>query len=248
MKASPEFLPVIEWWEKDGKQMVTYLAIAAVVVGAWYGWKNHRASKRAAASEALVSAYTAEELEDAVAKFSGTPTEGALKLRLAKNYFDAGRAQEALDVYASLEGRAPDGFADIPAVGKAQCLEALGKFDEAAAAFDAFVQANDKSYLKLTAQLGSARCVAQAGDKAKALASLAALKAAAGDDELAKVRIESTEDCVKRYEKRAEKSLFDAASTAEAAPAKAEEAPKAEAAAKVEDAAKAAVAEPAAAK
>ena len=248
LRTNPELYPLIEWWEKDGKSTVIWLLVAAIAVGGYYGWKNHRAAVKAAAADALVSAYTTEEIEDAVSKFSGSATEGALKIRLAKSYFDAGRYDEALAQYEALDGKTPDGFADIPAVGKAQCLEALGKFDEAAAAFDAFVQANDKSYLKLTAQLGSARCVAQAGDKAKALASLAALKAAAGDDELAKVRIESTEDCVKRYEKRAEKSLFDAASAAEAAPAKAEEAPKAEAAAKVEDAAKAVAAEPAAAK
>jgi tetratricopeptide (TPR) repeat protein len=203
MKVNPEFLPIIEWWEKDGKQLTIYLAVAAIAVGGWYGWKNHKAAVRIAASDALVSSYTTEELEDSVSKFSGTAAEGALKLRLAKSYFDAARYEEALAQYEALCGNAPDGFADVPAVGRAQCLEALGKYGEAAKEFDAFAEANPKSFLKLTAQLGAARSIAQGGDKKKALARLDALKSANKDDQLAKARIEATELAVKRYEKKA---------------------------------------------
>ena len=203
MKVNPEFLPIIEWWEKDGKQLTIYLAVAAIAVGGWYGWKNHKAAVRIAASDALVSSYTTEELEDSVSRFSGTAAEGALKLRLAKSYFDAARYEEALAQYEALCGNAPDGFADVPVVGKAQCLEALGKFAEAAREFDAFAEANPKSFLTLTAQLGAARSIAQGGDKKKALARLDALKSANKDDQLAKARIEATELAVKRYEKKA---------------------------------------------
>ena len=202
LRTNPELLPLVEWWEKDGKSTVIWLLVAAIAVGGWYGWKNHKAAVKAAASDALVSAYTTEEIEDAVAKFAGSATEGALKLRLAKNYFDAGRYEEALAQYEALEGNAPDGFADIPAVGKAQCLEALGKFDEAAKAFDAFAEANPTNYLTLTAQLGAARSFAQAGDKTKALARIEALKAANKDDALAKARVEATETAIKRFEKK----------------------------------------------
>ena len=204
LRTNPELLPLVEWWEKDGKSTVIWLLVAAIAVGGWYGWKNHKAAVKAAASDALVNAYTTEEIEDAVAKFAGSATEGALKLRLAKNYFDAGRYEEALAQYEALVGNAPDGFADIPVVGKAQCLEALGKFDEAAKAFDAFVEANPKNYLTLTAQLGAARCFAQAGDKKKALARIDALKSANKDDELSKARIEATETAIKRFEKKVE--------------------------------------------
>ena len=200
LKKNPELYPLIEWWEKDGKSTVIYLLVAAIAVGGWYGWKNHKAAVKQAASAALVNAYTTEEIEDAVSKFSGSATEGALKLRLAKSYFDAGRYEEALAQYEGLVGKAPDGFADIPVVGKAQCLEALGKYDEAAAAFDAFAEASPKSYLTLTAQLGAVRCLAQKGDQKTALSRIDALKAANTDDELAKARIEATETLVKRFE------------------------------------------------
>ena len=199
LRTNPELLPLVEWWEKDGKSTVIWLLVAAIAVGGWYGWKNHQTAVRNAASAALVNAYTTEEIEEAVTKFSTTASAGALKLRLAKSYYDAGRYEEALAQYEALEGQAPDGFADVPAVGKAQCLEALKKFAEAAAAFDAFAEANPKGYLTLTAQLGAVRAYCQAGDKTKALARVDALKAANKDDALATARIEATEELVKRF-------------------------------------------------
>ena len=222
LRTNPELYPLIEWWEKDGKSTVIWLLVAAIAVGGYYGWKNHRASVKAAAADALVSAYTTEELEDAVSKFSGSATEGALKIRLAKSYFDAGRYDEALAQYEALDGKAPDGFADIPAVGKAQCLEAQGKFAEAQKAFEAFAEANPKSCLKLTAQLGAVRCLAQAGDKKGALARVETLKAEVKGDEISKARVEATESLVKRYEKKAEVKAAPAAKPAVPAP-KAEE-------------------------
>ena len=199
LRTNPELLPLIEWWEKDGKETVIYLLVAAIAVGGWYGWKHHKAAVKEAASNALVNAYTTEEIEDAVSKFSGSAAAGALKIRLAKSYYDAGRYDEALAQYEDLLAKAPEGFADVPVVGKAQCLEALKKFDEALAAFDAFAQANPKSYLALTAQLGAARCLAEAGKKDEALKRLAALKDANKDDDVATARVDATEALVSRY-------------------------------------------------
>ena len=205
LKNNPELIPLIDWWEKDGKQLVIYLVVAAIAVGGWYGWKNHARSVKEAASNAVVNAYTTEEIEGAVAEFSGTASEGALKLRLAKNYFDAGRYEEALAQYEQLVGKAPDGFADIPVVGKAQALEALGKYAEAQKQFDAFAEANPTNYLTLSAQLGAARCLAAAGDKKGALARLEKLAKANAEDAVAKARVESIESLVKRYDPKAAK-------------------------------------------
>lgn len=214
MKVPPEFFPIIDWWEKDGKQIVTYVAIAAVIVLGYRAYVAHRDGVRVAASSALVNAYTTEELEEAVAQFSGTPTEGALKLRLAKSYFDRGNYSAALEQYEALIGNAPKGFEAVPEVGRAQALEASGQYAEAVEAFDKFVEENPNGYLTLTAKLGAARSISLAGDKAKALERLEALKDTVKGDEVATARVEATIDVVKRYEKRAEKSLFDAANDA----------------------------------
>lgn len=186
---------------KEIKGLLPWVIVAAIAVGGYYGVKNHIAAKKVAASEAVVNAYTAEELEEAVSKFGSTASGGALKLRLAKKYFDTGRYQEALDQYEALMKDAPDGFADVPVVGRAQTLEALGKFAEAQKAFEDFVAANPNNYLTLTAQLGAARTLAEGGDAKSALDRLAALKASAAD-ELAKARIETTEDCIRRMAKK----------------------------------------------
>lgn len=199
---------------KEIKSILPWLLAAGIVVAGYHGVKKYLADKRAAAAEAVANAYTTEELEDAAAKFKGSKADGVIRLRLAKSYFDSANYDAALEIYQALDGKAPDGFEDVPAVGKAQCLEALGKFAEAGAAFDAFVEANPKSFLALTARLGSARCVAQSGDRDKAVEALEALKATL-DDDLAKSRVESTIELVKRYEKRAERSLFEAADAAQ---------------------------------
>lgn len=200
---------------KEIKSTLPWLLAAAILVGGYYVWKNHRAAKANAASEVVVNAYTVDELEDAAVKFKGAKSEGAIKIRLAKGYYDAGRYEESLSVYEDLAKSAPEGFDGVAAVGKAECLEALGKYDEALAAYDGFVSADEKSYLKLTAQLGAARCVALKGDKAMATERLETLKAAVGDeDAVAKARIEAAIDLVKRYEKREAVSLFDAADAA----------------------------------
>ena len=44
----------------------------------------HKLMMKAAAADAVVNAYTTEEIEEAVSQFSGTEAAGALKLRLAK--------------------------------------------------------------------------------------------------------------------------------------------------------------------
>lgn len=188
---------------KEIKSTLPWLIAAALVVGGYYGVKNYRAAQKAAASEALVSAYTVEELEEAASKFSGADSCGAIKLRLAKKYYDAGRYQEAMDLYSQLTGgNAPDGYADIPVVGRAQCLEALGKYAEAVKEYDAFAAAEPGNYLELTAKLGGARALALSGDAKAALKRVEEIKAAVKDDMLATARVEATEDCIKRLPKK----------------------------------------------
>lgn len=213
LRTNPEFLPLVEWWEKDGKQIVLTLVVFLVAFGGWKYFQMHRAQVRSAASDALVSSFTTEELEAAVSKYGNKDAGCALKIRLAKSYYDAGRYDEALAQYEALAGRATDGFEEIPVVGKAQCLEAIGKYDEAGKAFDAFAEANPKSPFALTAQLGAVRCLCQAGDKAKSLARLDALKAANKEEGIAKMRIEATETLVKRYVKKTAAPAAPAAET-----------------------------------
>lgn len=211
MTIPEELLPVIEWWEKDGKKTLAIAAAAVVVVAGYYGVKNWRESRRVAAGSALMSVSmggdSVEELEAAVASYGSSKSGAALKLRLAKAYYDAGRFDErnyhnALEIFAQLAGNAPKGFEEVPALGTAACLEGLGKADEAIKAYSDFVAAYPASSYAVLAKIGAARCTALAGDKAKALADLAALKDALKDDDASLALVETAEDVVKRWEKR----------------------------------------------
>ena len=203
MKESEELLPLIEWWEKDGKQTVTWLVIAGAIVGGIYGFKAWRQNQREKASDALLTSVTVEDLETAQTSFGNAKVGPAIRLRLAKAYFDDEKYDEALGLYEQLIGQAPDGFEDVPEVGVAQCLEAKGDFAAAAAKYDAFSEAKPKSYLVSAAQMGAARAYAQAGDKEKALARLAAMKTAYADDEAVLAQVKSCEELVQRWEKPA---------------------------------------------
>ena len=183
------------------KSTLPWLLVAALAVGGYYGVKNYRASKKAAASQAVSGTYTTDEVEEAVSKFGGSDAGGVLKIRLAKKYYDDARYEEALSQYDDVAKDAPDGFADIAVVGRAQCLEALQKYDDALAAYSGFTEANPKSCLALTARLGALRVTALKGDSAKALEGLKSLKDEVKDDEMAKLRVEKAEDVVKRLAK-----------------------------------------------
>jgi len=183
---------------KEIKSTIPWLVAAAIAVGAYYGVRNYRASAAAAASEAVVSGYTTEEIEETVSKFGDGKSGAAIKIRLAKKYYDAGRYDEAIRLYDEIEAAKPEGFGEIPVVGRALCLEGQGKFAEARKAFDDFAAANPKSPFALTARLGAVRAQAQTGDKAGALKTLAAMKSEFKEETPAHARVLSTEDCVKR--------------------------------------------------
>lgn len=207
VKKAPELLPVWDWWVKEGRSTLTLLLVGGICVAGWYAFKNWQASRTAQANAALVNSFTADELEEAVAKFGSSATGPALKLRLAKSYFDAERYEEAEKIYADYTAAADkdDAFVPLAALGRAYALEGAGKYDEASAAYAALA-GDTNTPVHATAELGVARCMALKGDKTGALKKLEAM-----DDPRAKNLIET----VKRYDPTRKKAtLFDAADAA----------------------------------
>lgn len=233
VKAAPELLPVWDWWVKEGRSTLVTLAVVALAVGGFYAGRNWLQTRNAHANQALVNAFTTDELEAAVADYGSTKVGDSLRLRLAKSYFDAERYQDALDLYDTLVAKTAkdDPFAAVPRIGRAYALEGLANYAEAQKAFADFAAdgANKDSYLLLTAQLGASRCKALAGDKAGAVKELDALKAASTND-AATARIDRMIDSVKRYDptRVAARAFLPAATAAtiEAAAQKAAEAKK----------------------
>ena len=207
VKKAPELLPVWDWWVKDGRSTVTWLMVAGVCVAGWYAFKNWQSGRTAAANSALVNAFTADELEEAVAKFGSTATGGALKLRLAKSYLDGERWEEAEKVYGDYIAAAgeDDPFVSLAKLGRAYAFEGSGKIADASREFEALA-ANTNLPVSATAALGVARCMALGGDKEGAIKKLEAS---------ADVRAKNLIEMIKRYDpNRKSASLFDAADAA----------------------------------
>ena len=147
-----------------------------------------------------------------------------LNLKLAAALFDRGAdgdCESALEIYEKLisEGGVAGGYDDIPVIGRAECLEALGRYDEAVAAYSGYLSSKSEGSLVLEANLGYARCLAQTGKRDEAVAYLEELKKTRKDDS---ERIDATIDIAKRWVKRdTPLAMFDetASATAETAPA-----------------------------
>ena len=233
MNIPEELLPVIEWWEKDGKKTLVVVAIAGAAALAWWGWNARAARMRDNAANALLGYSDVETLQDAVNQYGGEAAGPMLKLRLAAAYFarqEEGDVQNALDIYESVAGSVPEGFEDVPVLGRAECLEALERYADAQKAYADYVEsAATNSIMLLTARLGVERCRAQTGSRDEAAAALEDMKKDFKSDEAALDRIDAALDAVKRWTKREEPAFapLAAAPAAAAAPETAEAAPEA---------------------
>ena len=231
MNTPEELIPVIEWWQKDGKKTVAMLAVAGIAVVGYYAWKNHNAALDGDAADKLSGVSIIEDLEDAVMKYASRDAAPALKIKLAAAYCERGEDsdyEKALEIYSALaaSGEVPLALKGAPEIGVAFCSEALGRWNEAAAAYAAVLAEDfNAKHLVFEAKLGAARCQAQIEGREKAVAALDALKKAYSDDSSI-ARIDATIDVVKRWEKR--EKLAPPAPKVEDAPAKIElEVPKA---------------------
>ena len=205
MKIPEELLPVVEWWEKDGKKTLAIAAVVGVAVLGYISWRSHKEKLQEEAEAAVATAMDVETLQDAVNRFGDYDVGPMLKLKLASAYCargEDGDAKSALEIYDQViaSGKTPAGFEDVPKVGRAECLESDGDFEGAISAYESFLaNASTNAPLVLAAKLGLARSKAQAGDRKGAIAYLEAMQKDEGLSASAKVRIESTLDVVKRW-------------------------------------------------
>ena len=215
MKIPEELLPVVEWWEKNGKRAIVVAVVAALCGIAYLAWTARKERAEMATAEATSAVLqdwnavvsnpngadadaTVEKMKETVAAY-GTGNGSVMKLLLADADLRMKKYDEALEIYDGLvkSGELPEAFRDVPAVGRAQALEALGKYDEALKAFDAYVEEEPDAYLTLNAQLGAARCLAQLGQKDAAVKRLEGLMAAKKADALL-ARLEPVEEELRR--------------------------------------------------
>lgn len=201
MKMPEELLPVVEWWEKNGKKAVVIAVVAGLIGLAGWSWKSRRDAKIAAASDATVESCATcveslmamdnpqtPDVNEREAALTAAPETIAakaeehadsacavpLKLLQASATFARGGDgdyEAALAIYEELakDEKLPLVYKDIPALGRAHCLEALKRYDEAAEAYAAVSTSSLSAYV-VDARLGQARALAASGKKAEAIA------------------------------------------------------------------------------
>ncbi len=228
VKKAPELIPLWDWWVKEGKSTMVMVLAAGVCVAAFFGGKSWLKARAATANGALMNAVTVEELEEANARFGSAKVGPAIRLRLGHAYVDAGRYEDALELYGKFvkKAAADDPLLPVAKLGLAYAQEGGGDLAAAKESFAKLAE-DEQSPVSFTAKLGHARCVALAGDKDAAQKELETLKE--GADELGKMRVDRLADVIKRHDpNRKPATLLEAAEKA-ALDVKAEEPAKVEA-------------------
>lgn len=215
-----ELLPLYDWWKANGTHFLVAAACAVIVCVAVFGFRQYHAGKVAMANQELLQAQSVADLEAAVIKYGSMKAGKALRLRLAKAYFDAGRYEPSLEAYDAYlaAGSALEGFDDIARVGRACALEGLERYDEALDDFRAFQKDYPESFLLREAQFGEARVLCLQGKKDAASKLLENLKAKATGKPGDELAVANLQDVIARYEPRLARSLLELAKEVSAKP------------------------------
>jgi len=202
-----EFIPLYDWWTKNGIQFIVQAGIVVIVVGSILGGKYYYQNRVATANKELLKASTTEELEALVGNYGAWKIGNTARLRLAKSYYDAGKYEDALETYnACINKGAPVGFSAVAVMGRAICFEALDRTDEALAAYTAFIDNNPKHFLVMQAKMGQARVMTLQGKTEQGQKLLETLKAEKNSDPMAEMAIAQLQGVIARYEVR--KAVF----------------------------------------
>ena len=225
MNVPHELVPVIEWWQKDGKKTAAIAAVGAIIALGIYGWNAKQAKfENEAADIAYKAAFQSmgvEELEGAAESYESSKAASAIKLFLAKAYAargEAGDLEKAVAIYEGLinASNKPEAFAGLSEMGLASCYETLGRWEDAKKLYEA---GTNGFYFSFDAKLGAARCVKGIEGVDKAVAQLESLKKDVEGVIGATMKIDAAIDAVKRWEKRAAPAPAPAPAAIEAKPA-----------------------------
>lgn len=166
----------LTWWKAHGNKLLIVACLLLAVTMGWNYYQKSARTKEAVASQRLSESRTATDLEALLGEPGTATIKPLAQLKLAKAYFDAAQYALAGETYDALLAASPEHpMADVARVGKAHVLEAETQFEDALAAFEAFlssVKAGEEHYLTPEATFGKARCLGSLGRKAEALALL----------------------------------------------------------------------------
>jgi predicted negative regulator of RcsB-dependent stress response len=131
--------PVLEtqvFWDRHSKKVLAALILAILVVAAWGGYRIYSTRRDVAAANLLTAAKTAAEFQKVITQYPGTPAGGSAYLFLAEEQRKEKKLDEANTTLRSFVEKYPaHELKGIARMAMAAILEALGKRDEALAAY-----------------------------------------------------------------------------------------------------------------
>lgn len=145
------------------------LLVAAILGG--IAFKNYRETSALRASQLLMNARSAEEIQQVISQYPNAPVMPLALLALASRRYDEGQYEMARNTFAQLKEKFPaHPLAVVADLGRAQCLEGEGQLEAALQAFSAFAADHPNHFLTPLARFGKARCLHQLGryDEARA--------------------------------------------------------------------------------
>ena len=141
-----ELAMIRDWWQRNGKPLMTGVALALILVFGWKGWENYQANQAETASMlyqqlldtvitdsgqpdmSLVAAIAGNLQKD----FAGSQYAQYGSLFVAKVAIDAGKPEEAvIQLQAVLDKPADDTLEELARQRLARVQAALGKVEEA---------------------------------------------------------------------------------------------------------------------
>jgi len=168
-----ELAAVRELWEKHGVPVLVGAGIAVIALLGFMLYRAHTQSARDAATMHITSARTVDDLRGLITRCPSAPVASLAALKIAKAYFDSGHYEQALQEYETIKTRySHDSFAiEAAELGRAHCLEARGKIQEALEIFGRFASEHPVHFLTAQAIFGQGRCLEALGrlDEARTL-------------------------------------------------------------------------------
>ena len=131
--------PVLEtqvFWDRHSKKVLAVLVLAVLMVAAWGGYRIYSARRDVAAANLLTAAKSAAEFQKVITQYPGTPAGGSAYLFLAEEQRKEKKFEEANATLRSFVEKYPaHELKGAAGLAMAANLEALGKRDEALAAY-----------------------------------------------------------------------------------------------------------------
>lgn len=142
--------PVLEtqvFWERHQKKVFAVLFLALFAVAAWGGYRIYTERRNAAAASLLAAARTASDFQKVIAQYSSTPAGASAYLFLAEEQRKEKKFTESNATLQSFLDKNPKHeLRGSARMAMAANLEALGKPDEALAAYQRLATDDPQSY------------------------------------------------------------------------------------------------------